>query len=190
MKTAFRLMILVAAAALAACATAPEVQYSPQANFASYHSFYWQPVRHGQPVKNPVLDSQILDQRVESAVVATLTSHGYRQVASADQADFIVTYRTASEQQLRSAGGFRFGIGYGYPFGYPVFNPWFGATYYPYAPQVESYQEGDLIIDIIDARTKKLVWRGWTSAVVRPQNFTQQAVNQMVATILSRFPPG
>lgn len=186
MKTLFRLAILIGVAALAACATVPQVEFSREANFASYQDFYWHPLKHQQPVTNPVLDSEILDRRVENAAVQTLLNHGYRQVSDPAQADFIVTYRTATEQQLRSTGGFRFGIGYGYPF----YSPWFGTAFYPVAPyQVESYQEGDLIIDIIDAGTHRLVWRGWTSATVRPQNFSQEAVNRMVDTILKRFPP-
>lgn len=188
MKILTRCLLLLAIAALAACATVPQVQYSPQTNFAGYRTFYWQPVKHRPPVKNPILDSEILDQRVQAAVVQTLLKHGYQQADNAAAADFVVTYQTATEQALRSSGGFRFGIGFGYPFYDRFYDPFWGAAFYP-PYSIESYQEGDLIIDVIDARTHKLVWRGWTTAIVRPENYSQGAVNDMVKTILSRFPP-
>lgn len=188
MKILFRLAVFLVAGALAACATAPQVEYSHQTNFGSYHSFYWQPVTHQGPVKNPVLDSDILDQRVRTATVRTLLNHGYSQAPDASQADFLVTYQTASEQQLRSNSGFRFGFGIGRPFWAP-YDPFWSAAFYPRPYDIESYQEGHLIIDIIDAQTHKLVWRGWTSAIVRPSNYSDEAVNEMVNEILSRFPP-
>ncbi|HET7369230.1 MAG TPA: DUF4136 domain-containing protein [Gammaproteobacteria bacterium] len=188
MKLLFRSAALLAIAALAACATTPQVEYSHQANFAGYHSFVWTPLKHATPVKNPVLDSEILDQRVRAATVQTLLKHGYSQAPSASQADFLVTYRTASEQQLRSNSGVRFGFGIGRPFWAP-YDPYWRAAIYPFPYDIQSYQEGHLIIDIIDAQTQKLVWRGWTSAIVRPDNFSDEAVNEMVNTILSRFPP-
>jgi hypothetical protein len=190
---------LLMAGVLGACATAPTVDYNHQANFARYHTFSWIPVKHPRPVKNPVLDSQILDQRVRKAVVNTLTQHGYRRVADAKQADFLVTYQTATEQQLRAYGGFRSGFAFGYPF-YgpfigspfygPLYDPFFGVAFYPGLPyQIRSYQQGHLIVDVIDGDTHQLVWRGWTSATVRPDNYSQSAVTDMVKTILSRFPP-
>jgi hypothetical protein len=61
-------------------------------------------------------------------------------------------------------GGFYPGWGFGWGWGY---NPYFyyGApfNYYgglTYAEQ-EHYKEGTLIIDLIDTRTRKIVWRGF-----------------------------
>jgi hypothetical protein len=188
MKAAYRLILpALAVAALAACATMPEVDYDHMTDFASYHQFYWHPVKHQKPVKNPVLDSEILGRRVKNAVIDTLTARGYEQVGNADQADFIVTWQTASQQKLAaSGGGFRFGVGIGYPF----YSPFYGSAYWPIAPyNVESYQNGDLIIDIIDAASNELVWRGWTQARVRPSNFSRKDVKAMVKDILDAFPP-
>jgi hypothetical protein len=190
MKIVFRFAAMAAIVALAACATAPQVEYADNASFAQYHTFYWKPVKHKQTIKNPILDSQILDQRVRAAAVQALTNAGFQQVDNKKQADFIVTYQTATEQHLRSGDGFRFGFGVGYPFYYgPFWDPFFGAAYYPGARDVQSYQQGYLIIDVIDAHSNKLVWRGWTTARVTPGNYSRSAVKDMVKHILKRFPP-
>lgn len=186
MQTAIRFVALLAVAALSACATRVYSEHAQSANFASYHNFYWQAPSHQQPVRNPILDSQILDERVRSAVVQTLQSHGYAQVETPAQADFIVTYLTSTQQEVRSTGGFRVGIGFGAPF----YDPFFGSAFYPVGPyDVQSYEQADLIIDVIDARTQKLVWRGWTSGEATQANYAPRAVDEAVSRILSRFPP-
>lgn len=192
MKILSRIALLLATAALAACATMPEMEYSHRVNFASYHDFYWQPVKHQTPLTNPILDSQILGQRVRAATVETLTGQGYEQVDNADQADFIVTYQTATQEHIRSRDGMRFGFGIGYPFYFgPYWNPFFSGAYYPARPYggIESYHEGYLVIDVIDAQSGDLAWRGWDTATIKPANFSRKAVAGMVERILSRFPP-
>ena len=52
--------------------------------------------------------------------------------------------------------------------------------------------EGTLIIDMIDASTKQLVWRGSATGVLdenpSPEKVTQN-VNNAVAAILAQYPP-
>lgn len=89
----------------------------------------------------------------------------------------------------------------GYPyFGYPPYtwHPGFGAGYwsgggygYRAAPH-EGPVPGTLIVDVIDAETSVLVWRGWAEgALLEAPSADELAeyVDEVVAKIMKRFPP-
>ena len=74
---------------------------------------------------------------------------------------------------------------HGYPYG--GYWPGYSQTY-----NVE-YQEGTLIIDILDAKSHELVWRGTGQDYVEEQQSPEEiteGINQAVTGIMSDFPPG
>ena len=56
------------------------------------------------------------------------------------------------------------------------------------------YDEGSLVLDIVDARTQKLVWRGWAEGsidgVIGRQDRMEEIVDRAVARIFEKFPGG
>lgn len=88
------------------------------------------------------------DNRIMAALDRKLTSSGYAR-RDDGSADFKVVYMVASRNRLSlreyNYGPFRFG-------GRDI--------------NVDRYTEGTLIIDIIDTRTKQIVWRGQASGAV------------------------
>ncbi|HET7651097.1 MAG TPA: DUF4136 domain-containing protein [Gammaproteobacteria bacterium] len=169
--------------ALAGCAPRVMVEHDSSASFGAYQRFAW--VSPPQtPVKDPILDSQILEGRVKQAVISELTARGYIEVAADQNPDFVVTYHTASKQQLESTGS-SFSVGFidAFPHG-------FGSVVVPVGgSNVETREQGTLMLDVIDGKSKRLVWRGWTTGWVSQSNYSEQAVNQAVREILARFPP-
>jgi len=169
---------LVLLSLAAGCAAPVHVEYNT-ASYAQWHNFAWQAPK-AETVKNPILDSGILTTRVETAVGETLKNRGYNLVDKPDQADFLVTYHTATELRQQPQSGISFAYGtYG-----PGFN-----TLFLTQPGPQQVQEGSLIIDVIDARTKKLVWRGWITSGLDQSNYSQQAVDKAVGRIFAKFPP-
>ncbi|MGH8371321.1 MAG: DUF4136 domain-containing protein [Gammaproteobacteria bacterium] len=183
MKYFPRLLPLLLALSLTACAPRVMVEHDANAGFGGYHSFAWASPPP-TPVKDPILDSQILEGRVKQAVVGELTARGYVQAAAGEASDFIITYHTASKQQLESTGpSFSFGFVDAFPSG-------FGSVVVPVGGNnVESREQGTLMLDIIDGHSKRLVWRGWTTGWVSQSNYSEKAVNQAVREILAKFPP-
>ena len=58
---------------------------------------------------------------------------------------------------------------------------------------VENYDQGTLVLDIVDGRSNELVWRGTAQARIDPSNSPeerQRRINEAVRKILDRFPPG
>lgn len=170
---------------LAACATARvATDHDREARFAELNSFAWLEPMY-EVVDDPLLDSPLLGAKVQRAAVSELTDRGYQRT-SAPEADFLVTFHVTSRERISDHGGVSVGVGYGRfrsPFHSSIFiGDRFGG--------VRSYQEGTLIIDILDARTNQLIWRGWVRDPVQPGRYTDEAVERSVRQILSRFPPG
>ena len=167
--------------ALAACAPRVYVEQDNSVKLNGLRTFAWVSPPIG-PVSNPILDSQILEERVQRAVVADLTARGFTQVAADQSPDFTVTYHTVSKEKLESSGA-SFAIGFGgyYPYG-------FGNVVVPVGPNVQSRDQGTLMLDVIDGRSKRLVWRGWTKDWISQDNYSEQAVAGDVHKILAKFP--
>ena len=172
--------ITILALALSACAPRIYVEQDDTARFTGYHSYAWLSSPPGR-VHDPILDSQILESRVQRAVESDLKARGYAPAADAASADFLVTYHTASKQKIDSSGpSFAFGVVDTFPRG-------FGSVVVG-GPQVESREEGTLMLDAIDGKSKRLVWRGWTTGWLSQDNYTDEAVASAVHQILDKLP--
>jgi hypothetical protein len=73
---------------------------------------------------------------------------------------------------------------------YGCYNPW----WVPYGGQTEvsNYEEGTLVIDIIDIKDKELAWRGLGTKIVAGFSNDEKGiaiVNENVAKIMANFPP-
>ena len=59
-------------------------------------------------------------------------------------------------------------------------------------PPVISYEAGTLVIDVIDTRTNKLVWRGWAQHAVKDmlgnQDTMARQIDEAVTRMFARFP--
>jgi Domain of unknown function (DUF4136) len=164
--------------ALAACSPFQvSSDYDPKANFAAYRTYSWLP-RIEQPDSDPRLQSSLLHSRIRDAVDAQLTSKGLRQDPTANP-DLLVAYHVALQGKLEIS------TVPSYPYGPSVW----GATQKTYTRQ---YDEGTLIVDLIDASNRQLVWRGSAQAEVKPDTSPQERqkrINEAVQQILERYPP-
>lgn len=129
--------------------------------------------------------NELVDRRIRRAIENHLTGRDFHPVERA-QADFLVRYDVAVEQRVRSSGissGFSFGISSGMRF---------GSIGIGTGTQTETYQQGTLIIDIVDTASGDMVWRGVSSQALHglsdPQRLTER-INATVDRILAQFPP-
>lgn len=179
-----RILIGIVAVTLSAgCATTRvETDFDRAVDFGALSTFAWtDPVR--EEVEDPVLDSELLTRKVRRAAIAALQDMGYQEADPGD-ADFFVTYHTSSrERHFGSEPRMMIALGgaHGRLHQTVFISDGFG---------YRSYQEGTLIIDVIDAGGMQLVWRGWTRGFVSKEHFTDEAVAGKVEEILGRFPPG
>lgn len=155
--------------------------YDAARDFSPLKTYAWQ--HDVQPQSgDPRIDNSLLDERVRRAVDDTLAKKGFRQVERGE-ADFLVAYfrnyRSRISGSSWSAGAGRSsysrygGVGYG--------------------SDISEYDQSVLTIDIIDPVNDRTIWRGVGTRTVyegsSPNKLTR-IVNDSVARIMKKFPPG
>jgi hypothetical protein len=117
--------------------------------------------------------------RVTNAINSELVARGYSAVDA--DSDFQVAYHIGSQNKIEVSD-------WGYSYGRR--GAYYGAR--RSAVDVYQYQEGSLIIDIVDTKTHKLIWRGTARKVLDTNPTPEQriaTINAAVAKILEAFPP-
>lgn len=180
MRHSFFATLVCLCIALAGCAPQVYVEQDSSAQYSGLHTFAWASPPIGK-VRDPILDSQILEQRVQHATVTNLSGRGYKQMTPEQNPDFIITYHIVGKTQLQSSGG-------SFSFGFFGASPnRFGSV--AVGNNVQTQEQGTLMLDIIDAHNKQLMWRGWTNDVVNQDNYSESAITKTVNAILAKFPP-
>ena len=55
---------------------------------------------------------------------------------------------------------------------------------------IKEYEQGTLIVDFVDVKSKKLVWRGVATGVITgKQKDMEKTINEAVNAVLSQYPP-
>jgi hypothetical protein len=152
-------------------------------DFAAYRTFDW-----GEAdirVKNPVYESGLISKNIRHTVEEEFAKRGI--VRDKKSPDFIVSYRTYTEEKQR----FSRSPYYPYPY-YPLrFYPFFYGWGWPYGystPYAEQYTEGTLIIDITDVKSDELIWRGTVSGKVDDVKNLQKQIAKGVRAIIKKYP--
>lgn len=188
---ACRFLVLALLAGVAGCSTMEiNYDYDPQADFAGLKTYDWldEPQK---PTGDPRIDGNtILESRIHEAVDSVLAARGFTKVTS--NPDFLVAYhvsldRRRSIQTLNSYYGYGPGWGYGYGVTHrPGY--WGGAP----GTYVYEYEEGTLLLDIVNPENKELMWRGSAQDEVsfksEPEKYQAQ-INEAVRKMLEKFPP-
>ncbi|HMF41808.1 MAG TPA: DUF4136 domain-containing protein [Polyangia bacterium] len=165
--------LLFGVAVLIGCGPTLHVKtdFDHAAQFAHYRSFQ---MGEGRVIeKGTVTDNTIVKDRVDAAIRGGLAARGL--VQNADRADLIARFAVGA-RTVRELEGV----------GYPLAVGVWGA--YPEDFWVSEHPEGTLVIDLVDARSQKLVWRAYCTAEgsdMADPAFIQKAVNRA----FGRFPP-
>ena len=169
------------AAALPAIASAQKTTYdfdrsAPFAQFRTYTT------KVGTPTKNELVDKSIL-----AAIEGQLAARGFTRNDAAP--DVVVLFHMAFDEQKDistfSSGPMYGGYGYGYGWG----GGW-GATHTDV--RVREIVVGTLAIDMVDAKTKQMAWRGLGTKEIdtnaKPDK-REANINKAVEKIFRNYPP-
>lgn len=174
------------------CTTTPvsvSTDYDRNASFARYTTFKWYQDKPMAGRDTTRTYDTFLDRRIRGAVEANLARKGFRLVNA--NPDVLVAYDVKVETKQEARPDYTFAPGFGYGYGY-----WYGYRYdYGYSrfnrPMlINEYQDGAIIIDLVDARDNELVWRGWGQMEVASPNVSEAEINKIVGQILEKYPPG
>ena len=160
---------------LASCSTVKvATDYDKDVNFNQYQSFAF-----FKPGIDKADISDLDKKRILRAIESEMLQKGFTK---SDDPDLLVSIFTKTKENINIYNN---NYGYGYGWGW---HPWYwGAGY----NTVNSTTEGTLYIDLIDAGKKELVWQGMgTAALAKDVDRKQERINEIVAEILEKYPPG
>ena len=162
-----------------------KTDYDKTVNFAQYHTFAFEKGRIVTRLGTPDTNNTLAGDRLQEAIVSQLSAKGLQSVTQ--NPDLVVTYVAGARtrQEVESLGPTPYASPYfGGPFRFDR-GAYFGTGYNQF--YTNTYTEGTLILDLIDTRTKHLVWRAYvTGPVDKPD---QKAINGAVSAALKKFPP-
>jgi len=166
---------------LSGCATNTTVDYDRAAatKFGSYKCFVIDSREIRTNYQDVVL-SPIVDRRIERAIGRELQAKGFQQ--NCGKHDFRVTFSTLTKTKTEIND---LGVG---PTAFRRY-PYMGYGGYSRI-DVDQYEEGTFIIDIIDNDDKELVWRGAHTKRLGWSAPSEEEVRLIVSSILAEFPPG
>ena len=166
---AFPIALAVALAGCGGSSMQVNTDFDPAANFTGFKTYAW---RAGTKLPNP-----LSEQRVIAAVDAQLKAKGLTRVDSAG--DITVTYHAAADKsvdvQTYQSGGY-----------YGCWGGCMGTT----STTVTPVTVGTLIVDVIDTKSNKMIWRGTGTDTVSPDpNENAQKINEAIQGMFQNFPP-
>lgn len=169
--------VLVLALAVSACSSISyNADFDPRASLGEFRTYAFVEATDESQVNRGI--SPLAEQRVMSALERTLEGKGYRKATSGDP-DFLVNFYGALQEKVDIN---RYYDGWGY-------RGWYGGT----TVDVRQWTQGTLVVDFVDAKSERVVWRGWAQGAVDPNATPEkrsQKINEAVAGILEQFPPG
>jgi hypothetical protein len=158
--------------ALAGCAARSVDAFLERgADFTQYRRYAWGPADR-TATGDPRLDgNQIFQERIRGAVEKQLAARGF-QKSPTGTPELWVHFHASVEQRIDLSDFER------------------PQTCEDCRPFI--YDAGSLVIDLVDARTDRLLWRGWSesnvSGVIDNQRWMEERIDEGVTKIFEKFP--
>jgi hypothetical protein len=155
--------------ATASFAQQVKTDYDRSANFSQYKTYSWEKVQSQDP---------LWVDRIKEAVNSAMAAKGFTQVGSGGNVAIVAIEMTRNQQTLNTfydgfGGGWRWGGGFG------------DAT-----TTTENYKVGTLVVDLFDANTKKIIWRGSASDTLSDKSDKNiKNLDKGVQKMFDHFPP-
>lgn len=195
MKT--RSMYLVATAIISAamfitgCAGTAHIEKDKSADFSKYQTYAWVEKPETKEAKK-AKKNELTEANVRNSVNNQLQKLGWKEVRS--NPDVIVNYELLVERTEKEQSN----AVYTQPFTRSYFNRYTGRVntfYYPsrfagYDNYSTTVKEGTVTITLVDNKTDKAVWQGWTTNEVNNRKMSGKEIDQSVKTIFRKFDVG
>lgn len=181
-RTARWVLTMALALCIAACASGPKVRVDadPSANLSSYKTFAF----FEELATDKSQYSTMITSRLKDATRRELKRRGYEEVEQ--NPTLLVNFNTNVENrtEVQSSPSASAGF-YGYRGG--AYGAWGG---YPADIYTTHYQEGTLVIDVVDAEKKQLVWQAVAQGRLSKKAIENPAasIDALIAEMFEKYP--
>lgn len=193
MRTRTWIVAIIALLTLAGCSSYSVVSdYDRSMPFGSYRSYRWSGLGSAGIDDDVVARNPLIYKHIKAAVDRELHAKGF-VLKESGPVDFLVSTHAGIRERVTVGpptvavsyhrGYYRRGYGY-----YPAF--WYD-PYGPY-PRLTYYEEGTLVIDVIDAKRDDIAWRGVVTSILKNHDSSEERhkeIDMSVMKVLATFPP-
>lgn len=174
---------------LASCSSAAHIEKDDNTDFSHYKTFAWID-KDGEGKNDNNKKNDLTEQKIRDAVNKELEKNsGWREVKS--RPDVLLSYDVLVERSIKESNS----PVYSNPYSRLVYNPYtrrYTTIYYPsrfvgYERDERPIKEGTVTISMIDTKTDKTVWQGWTTDEVNSKNLTTKEIQNSVRSIFKKF---
>jgi hypothetical protein len=173
---------------LAGCTSAAHVERDRTVNFNNFHTYAWTETKSDKD-SIAVKVSDLSERKIREAVDAEMIKTGWKE--SKHKPDVLLTYDVAIERTMKRDNNAL----YSQPYTRWYYNPYtrrYSSFYFPsefmgYDDSRRPVREGTITISMIDPKSDKTIWQGWTTGEVNSKNLTAKEIQNSVKTIFRRF---
>ncbi len=171
---------LVGSLVVAACSTGPKIdgKLGPGVSMSGYASYavLAAPKGVGERTEAGV---DFIRNRVAPEVGAAMTAKGY-VAAPKESADLLVAVFVSQTGEVDA-------VRWGYTtVGWEIWGPWWGTSVYGYT---QDYRTGTVVVDVVSAKEKKVLYRGVASGVIGLHGEPdQERIRDSVRSMLKGLP--
>lgn len=170
------------------CSQKAYVEKDPTVDLGNYKRYAWveSKATKNEDASNPAAFAKL---SIQNAVNAELKKQGWVQVTN--NPDVLISYdilvekgKTQHDEPVYTQSFFRY-----------YYNPWlrrWGTIYYPsrflgYESYSVPFKEATVTISMMDAKTDKKIWQGWTTQDMNRSLMTQNEIKSSVRSIFKNF---
>lgn len=171
------------------CASVAHVERDETVNLANYKSFAWIQTADttSGKVKNKVVS--LAENTIRKAVNSELATEGWKEVNG--RADVLLSYDILVENATRESSNPVYSRSQTRYYFNPYTRRW-NSLYYPsqflgYDRDEYQTKEGTVTVTMVDAKTDKVIWQGWTTEEVNNRNLTSKELQNSIRTIFRKF---
>jgi hypothetical protein len=168
---------------LASCASTAHIEKDDAADFSSYKTYAWLE-------KDGKESNDMVEMKIREAVNRELQkTSGWREVKN--RPDVLLSYDVLVERNVQERNDPVYSRPYTRVF-YNRYTRRYSTIYYPsqfvgYDRDQRMVREGTVTITMIDTKTDKAVWQGWTTDEVNGRNLTKKEIDNSVKAIFKKF---
>ena len=172
----FILVVLVFIGAFSCSTVKVYTDRDKDTDINNYKTFQWEEYDAIEnKAVNPLYYNELNDQRIKAAVNKELFDRGFSKTDT--MAELVLHYHIILESKAT-------------PVTLDPADHEYSSQWTRRNLELYQYTEGTLIIDLMDEKQKKIVWRGWIVGVVDPSNLvnSEEPIKQAVKLIFEKFP--
>lgn len=170
-------VLMLLAATVSACATMNVSSHVERdADFSKFRTWEWGK-RDELPKTDPRLDSPTFQDYLQGAVERQFAQRRLTRVDPGKTPDLLVHYHANVSSRINANSSHQA----------------YGACYDPHCTvRVMEQEVGTILVDVLDARTNRLVWRGWVQTnvdgVLKNERRLDRRIGKAVEEMFKQFP--